>query len=134
MSGKENLAGRGCRVACDHFLQVSSTYPKFPDLATALDYARRTCDAEAATIEIWVDGLYICMHQPKGWPPSTCAPTRNLVGHPKGKEGTSSDRHSYEMLSGDRDAENGADGPFRRMHITSRYSKPRATAPGFVFF
>ena len=53
--------------------------PKFPDLATALDFARRTCDAEAATIEIWVDGLYICMHQPKGWPPSTCAPTRNLV-------------------------------------------------------
>jgi hypothetical protein len=48
----------------------------FPDLATALDSARRASDAEVATIEMWVDGLYICIHQPKGWPQRICAPGR----------------------------------------------------------
>jgi hypothetical protein len=48
----------------------------FPDLAMALDCARRASDAEAATIEMWVDGLYICFHQPKGWPHRICAPGR----------------------------------------------------------
>jgi hypothetical protein len=40
----------------------------FPDLALALDFARVESNAEAATIEMFVDGLYICLHQPKGWP------------------------------------------------------------------
>jgi hypothetical protein len=48
----------------------------FPDLAMALDCARRASDAEAATIEMWVDGLYICIHQPKGWPHRICPPGR----------------------------------------------------------
>jgi hypothetical protein len=34
----------------------------FPDLATALDCARRASDAEAATIEMGVDGLHLCIH------------------------------------------------------------------------
>jgi hypothetical protein len=48
----------------------------FPDLAAALDCARRASDAEAATIEMWVGGLYICIHQLKGWPHRICAPGR----------------------------------------------------------
>ena len=48
----------------------------FPDLATALDRARQASDAEEATIEMWVDGLYICIHQPKEWPHRICAPSR----------------------------------------------------------
>jgi hypothetical protein len=48
----------------------------FPDVATALECARRISDAEAATIEMWVDGLYLCIHQPKGWPHRICAPGR----------------------------------------------------------
>ena len=46
----------------------------FPDLAKALDFARVESDAEAATIEMFVDGLYICLHQPKGWPHPVCSP------------------------------------------------------------
>jgi len=45
---------------------------RFPDLATALDCARRASDAAAATIEIEVDGMYICVQQPKGWPHRIC--------------------------------------------------------------
>ena len=50
--------------------------PSFRDLATALDCAQQASNAEAATIEMWVDGLYICIHQPKGWPQRICAPGR----------------------------------------------------------
>ena len=46
--GMWKLAGVSYACACS-----------FPDLATALDCARQASDAEAATIEMWVDGLYI---------------------------------------------------------------------------
>jgi hypothetical protein len=47
---------------------AQSKMRRFADLPSALDGARRACDADAATIEIQVDGLYVCIHQPKGWP------------------------------------------------------------------
>ena len=53
----------------------------FPNLATALDFARVESDAEAATIEMFLDGLYICLHQPKGWPHPVCSP-RHVIEHP----------------------------------------------------
>ena len=62
-TGMWKLAGVSYACACS-----------FPDLATALDCARQASNAEAATIEMWVDGLYICIHQPKGWPQRICAP------------------------------------------------------------
>jgi len=49
---------------------------RLPDLPAALDCARRACDAAPATIQVRVDGMYICMHQPKGWPRRMCAPGR----------------------------------------------------------
>ena len=61
--GMWKLAGVSYACACS-----------FPDLATAIDCARQASNAEAATIEMWVDGLYICIHQPKGWPRRICAP------------------------------------------------------------
>jgi hypothetical protein len=63
--GMWKLAGVSYACACS-----------FPDLATALDCTRQASNAEAATIEMWVDGLYICIHQPKGWPQRICAPGR----------------------------------------------------------
>jgi hypothetical protein len=38
--------------------------------------ARRASDTEAATIEMCVDGLCICISQSKGWPHPICAPGR----------------------------------------------------------
>jgi hypothetical protein len=52
----------------------SASARSFPDLAKALDFARVESHAEAATIEMFVDGLYICLHQPKGWPHPVCLP------------------------------------------------------------
>jgi hypothetical protein len=44
----------------------------FADLASALAYARRDSDAAEATIELRVDGVYVCVHQPRGWPRRIC--------------------------------------------------------------
>jgi hypothetical protein len=52
------------RESCVHFL----------DLAAALSFARDDSGAEEADIELWVDGLYIFVHQSRGWPHRLCAP------------------------------------------------------------
>lgn len=46
--------------------------PSFDDLASALAFARREVDAAEAMIELRVDGLYVCVHQPRGWPQRIC--------------------------------------------------------------
>jgi hypothetical protein len=43
-------------------------------LRASLDYARKACDAAPATIELFIDGLYIVVHQERGWPRSLLAP------------------------------------------------------------
>jgi len=48
----------------------------FEDLASALAFARRDSRAAAATLELRVAGLYVCVHQAKGWPQRICAPSR----------------------------------------------------------
>jgi len=48
----------------------------FDDLASALDFARRDSDAAEAVIELRVGGLYVCVHQPKGWPQRMCGSPR----------------------------------------------------------
>ena len=45
---------------------------EFPDLPEALAYAREDARAEAADIELWVDGLYLSVHQAPGWPHPIC--------------------------------------------------------------
>jgi hypothetical protein len=47
---------------------------RFRDLAAALAFARDDSGAEEADIELWVDGLYIFVHQARGWPHRLCAP------------------------------------------------------------
>ncbi len=39
-----------------------------PSLSASIDYARQACDAAPATIELYVDGVYIVAHQERGWP------------------------------------------------------------------
>jgi hypothetical protein len=39
-----------------------------PSLSASIDYARQTCNAAPATIELYVDGMYIVAHQERGWP------------------------------------------------------------------
>jgi hypothetical protein len=40
---------------------------RFPDVQTALDCARQSREMEAATIEIWQGGEYICCVAPRSW-------------------------------------------------------------------
>lgn len=46
----------------------------FSDLAVALSFARREAAGAEADIELWADGLYIFVHQPRGWPHVVCVP------------------------------------------------------------
>ena len=39
-----------------------------PSLSASLDYARKACDAAPATIELFIDGMYMVVHQERGWP------------------------------------------------------------------
>jgi hypothetical protein len=48
-------------------LSASDSERRFPDLQTALDCARRSRDTEAATIEVWQGGQYICCMAPRSW-------------------------------------------------------------------
>jgi hypothetical protein len=39
-----------------------------PSLSASLEYAGKACNAAPATIELYVDGMYIVAHQESGWP------------------------------------------------------------------
>jgi hypothetical protein len=49
------------------------TVSNLPSLSASIDYARRQCDAAPATIELYVDGVYIVAHQEHGWPKALVA-------------------------------------------------------------
>jgi hypothetical protein len=42
--------------------------PNLPSLSASIDYARKACEAAPATIELFIDGLYVVIHQERGWP------------------------------------------------------------------
>ena len=44
-----------------------------PSLSASVEYARKACGAAPATIELFVDGMYLVAHQERGW-------SRRLVG------------------------------------------------------
>jgi|SRR5580704_7594280 hypothetical protein len=48
-----------------------------PSLSASLDYARKECAAAPATIELVTDGLYLVVHQERGWPRQLLAPETN---------------------------------------------------------
>jgi hypothetical protein len=39
-----------------------------PSLSASIDYARQSCNAAPATIELVVDGMYMVVYQERGWP------------------------------------------------------------------
>src|SRR5436309_15889186 len=45
----------------------------FRSLSASIDYARQACNAAPATIELYVDGMYIVGHQERGWPKALVA-------------------------------------------------------------
>jgi hypothetical protein len=45
-----------------------ATASDLPSLSASIHYARRACNAAPATIELYVDGMYIVAHQERGWP------------------------------------------------------------------
>src|SRR5436305_12196932 len=44
-----------------------------PSLSSSVDWARQACNAAPATIELYVDGMYIVAHQERGWPKALVA-------------------------------------------------------------
>ena len=45
-----------------------------PSLSASIDYARKACSAAPATIELYIDGMYIVAHQESGWPKALVSP------------------------------------------------------------
>src|SRR5215467_8708258 len=43
-------------------------------LSASVDYARKACNAAPATIELYIDGMYIVAHQENGWPKALVCP------------------------------------------------------------
>jgi hypothetical protein len=59
--------------------------PNLPSLSASIDYAREACNAAPATIELYVDGMYIVAHQECGWPKALVA-SESGQNHPVRKE------------------------------------------------
>lgn len=51
-----------------------------PTLSASIDYACKACNAAPATLELFVDGIYVVVHQERGWPRRLLAP--NDEKHP----------------------------------------------------
>jgi len=49
----------------------------FPSLSASIDCARKSCNAAPATVELFVDGMYIVVHQDRGWPRQLVASENN---------------------------------------------------------
>jgi hypothetical protein len=47
---------------------------RFDDLSEVLEYAKRECAWAPATIEFFIDGVYVIVHQNEGWPQRLCRP------------------------------------------------------------
>jgi hypothetical protein len=45
----------------------------FCNLPAAIEFAREDARGEEADIELWVEGLYMFVHQARGWPHVLCA-------------------------------------------------------------
>src|SRR5690242_12871655 len=53
--------------------QLPTPMSHLPSLAASIDWARTACNAAPATIELYVDGMYIVAHQERGWPKALVA-------------------------------------------------------------
>ena len=55
-----------------------------PSLSASIDYAREECAAAPATIELFIDGFYVVVHQERGWPRRLIASAKACRGSPSG--------------------------------------------------
>ena len=80
-----------CNASGTWSVQGLSTMPvtRLPSLSASLEYASNACDRAPATIELFVEGLYMVVHQERGWPdpllssetvPADSAPPRPDLG------------------------------------------------------
>ena len=51
---------------------LGSEHVEFYNLPEALSFARADAEDGEADLELWIDGLYIFVHQDKGWPHRIC--------------------------------------------------------------
>ena len=51
-------------------------------LTASIDYARKECGEDPATIELMVDGFYAVIHQELGWPRQLVAPEYAVSSQP----------------------------------------------------
>jgi hypothetical protein len=69
---------RGFSLTCDdHGMwtltgTVGQKPTRFGDLPAAMEFARKAAGSEEADIELWAEGLYMFVHQTKGWPHCLC--------------------------------------------------------------
>jgi hypothetical protein len=56
-----------------------------PSLSASIDYAREECAAAPATIELFIDGFYVVVHQERGWPRRLLASEAACRRSPSGK-------------------------------------------------
>jgi hypothetical protein len=58
---------------------ASGPVSHLPSLSASIDHAREACDAAPATIELFVDGMYMVVHQERGWPRPLLAPKTDPI-------------------------------------------------------
>jgi hypothetical protein len=74
---------RICREAAGYWSVSFPPDPRaaeFDELADGLAYAKNRCDAVAALIELFSDGIYVGVPQPEGWPHQLCLPASSMPG------------------------------------------------------
>jgi hypothetical protein len=58
---------------------ASGPVSHLPSLSASIDHAREACHAAPATIELLVDGMYMVVHQERGWPRPLLAPKTDPI-------------------------------------------------------
>jgi hypothetical protein len=92
---------------------------RFRDLPAAVEFARTDASGSEADIELWADGLYMFVHQKKGWPHCLYAraPERRAVAT------TANARKLMTSMN----PSAGALAPRQRLRLNAAQAAPRTT-------
>jgi hypothetical protein len=92
---------------------------RFRDLPAAVEFARNDARGSEADIELWADGLYMFVHQKKGWPHCLYAraPERRAVAT------TANSRNPMTTMN----LGAGAVAPRQRLRLNAAQAAPRPT-------
>jgi hypothetical protein len=92
---------------------------RFDDLPAAVEFARKDACGSEADIELWAEGLYMFVHQTKGWP--HCLYTRA----PKRREGATTTNVRSLMTTLEPGA--GTVAPLQHLRANAVKATPRTT-------